>query len=430
MVSDNSTRKIAQRDGSGPRVLVVYAPNDGAPTRHVLARGRLVLGRGAGCDVVIDHGTVSRQHASLDVESDRVLLTDLGSANGTTLGGVPVDGRAVVAPLDAMISLGEVVCVLRDARETADSRAAGPVHADDRVVELVAPTQLPVLILGETGVGKEVLAERIVAASRRAGKPFVRVNCAALTESLVESELFGHERGAFTGADRQKIGLLEAASGGTVLLDEVGELPLVAQAKLLRVLESGEVTRVGSVTPVRIDARIIAATNRDLHAMVADDTFRADLLYRLDGVTIVVPPLRERRDEIAPLAKALLATACHDVGRPQPVIADDAMEQLARHDWPGNVRELRRVMERVAALLRGARVSAPDLAPLLRQARDPKARIIESVKLEASAQERERIEEALRKSAGNQMQAAKLLGISRRTLVNRLERFAMPRPRK
>jgi DNA-binding NtrC family response regulator len=401
----------------------------------MLPLGRIVLGRAPTSDVVIDHETVSRQHAALHVDADRVVIEDLGSANGTSIGGQPIEGKSVVA-LGAMFALGDVVVILRCGPDDGvDSHRNGAqMDLSDRAIDLIAPTQLPVLILGETGVGKEVVAERIVKKSDRAAAPFVRINCAALTETLFESELFGHEKGAFTSADRAKQGLLESADRGTVLLDEVGELPAAAQAKLLRVLESGEITRVGSVTTKRIDVRFLSATNRDLHEMVEEGRFRDDLLYRLDGVTIRVRPLRERTAEIPDLSRALLEAACAAQHREPPTLDQAAIALLSRYDWPGNVRELKRVMERVAALVGGDTVREKDLKPLVasagRRDRPSSSSLPQEVKAEVEMLERTRIEDALRRAAGNQTQAAKLLGISRRTLIDRMERFHMPRPRK
>ena len=393
------------------------------------------MGRAATCDVVIDDETVSRQHAALYVEADAILVEDLGSANGTSVGGLPARGRTPVPP-GAVLVLGDVIARVRSDDTAPPSSGGGArMNSTERAIGLVGPTNLPVLILGETGAGKELVAERIVRASRRAGAPFLRINCAAVTEALFESELFGHEKGAFTGADRAKAGLLEAADGGSLLLDEVGELPAAAQAKLLRVLESGEMTRVGSVTSKRVDVRFLAATNRDLAAMVGAGSFRADLLYRLDGVTLHVPPLRERPGELPALARSLLDAACVLQGRAAPELTEGALGALARHDWPGNVRELKRVMERVAALVPADRVQERDVRGLLasaagRSERPPASSLHEEVKAEVASLERARIEDALRRAAGNQTQAAKLLGISRRTLIDRMERFRMPRPRK
>jgi transcriptional regulator with GAF, ATPase, and Fis domain len=428
---------LAHAAANGPRFLVVYAPGR-PPTRHVLPLGRVVVGRASSSDIVVDDDTISRQHLALLVEPAQVLVEDLGSANGTSVGGIALGPAACVAvSVGGMLAFGDVVALLRTGPDEASEGSLSDAPASSsHLVELIAPTTLPVLILGETGVGKEVVAERIVAGSTRSAAPFVRINCAALTEALFESELFGHERGAFTSAAHAKKGLLETADGGTVLLDEIGDLPLAAQAKLLRVLESGEIARVGAVRPRRVDVRFLAATNRDLAAMVEGGSFRADLLYRLDGVTLRVPPLRDRVAEIPTLARTLLEAACRASGRSiVPTLTDGALSLLVRHDWPGNVRELRRVMERVAALCPAESVRESDVRTLLtsatakRESRAPTS-LPQEVKVEVESIERARIEEALRRAAGNQTQAAKVLGISRRTLIDRMERFGMPRPRK
>jgi DNA-binding NtrC family response regulator len=299
------------------------------------------------------------------------------------------------------------------------------------LAEQIAAGRINVLVLGETGVGKEVLARAVHRRSPRAGRAFVSVNCAALSEALLESELFGHERGAFTGAGAAKAGLLETAPGGTVFLDEIGELPLGLQAKLLRVLEAREITRVGGVRPRTIDVRFVAATNRDLAAEVARGAFRRDLYFRLNGVTLTIPPLRERRADLPRLARALLEEACRSEGRaPVPPIADEAMALLAAHSWPGNVRELRNVIERALLLCGGRTITAEHLA-VERLAPAPAAPApAEPARPRGAGAERERVLAALAACAGNQSRAARMLGISRKTLIARLEAFGAPRPRK
>ncbi len=303
-----------------------------------------------------------------------------------------------------------------------------------RLVELVAKSTISVILLGETGVGKEVIAETIHRKSARARGPFVRLNCAALPDNLLESELFGYERGAFTGAVAPKPGLLEAAHGGTVFLDEVGELPLATQAKLLRVLESGEVTRVGSLKPRPIDVRFLSATNRDLDAIVASGAFRQDLYSRLNGISIQIPPLRERRTEIRAFARAFLRDVCKKNGRMDIALAPGALAKLENHSWPGNVRELRNVVERAALLCQGDNIEADHVmlgttgAPGREgpPARSPSRQQVTG----AADDEKQRIIDALEKCGGNQKEAAKVLGISRRTLVYRLDAYGLPRPRK
>jgi transcriptional regulator with PAS, ATPase and Fis domain len=284
-----------------------------------------------------------------------------------------------------------------------------------------------------------------------------------LTESLLESELFGHERGAFTGAVQAKPGLLETADGGTVFLDEIGELPMSTQVKLLRVLEERQVLRVGSLKARPIDVRFVAATNRDLEAEIDRGTFRRDLYYRLNGISLMIPPLRERVSEIEGLARAFILNACRQVGRGRPpALAADALDLMRRYSWPGNIRELRNVIER-AVLLAGdgdigvehlpveklratlAHPSTPDLAsfnpppaspppaaPAAAPPRPADAAATDSGRLRADleAVERQHILDALAKTGGNQTEAARLLGISRRTLLTRLDHYAISRPRK
>jgi transcriptional regulator with PAS, ATPase and Fis domain len=312
----------------------------------------------------------------------------------------------------------------------------GAVLSDRKMLEIeallekVAPSTLPILLLGETGVGKEVLAERIHALSGRTG-PFIALNCAALTETLIESEIFGHEAGAFTGALRTKQGLLESANGGTVLIDEVGELPSAMQVKLLRVLETKQVTRVGALRGLSIDVRFVAATNRDLDTEVQAGRFRRDLYFRLAGTTIAIPPLRERRSDIEPLVESFLHQAAADSGRPVPAISQDALRMLVEYAWPGNVRELRHAVER-ALLLAGDTIFVEHLPPMiaggpLAAAGREEPRVLRS---EVRALERDAILSALERCAGNQSEAAKCLGISRRTLGERMDIFGIPRPRK
>jgi DNA-binding NtrC family response regulator len=318
-----------------------------------------------------------------------------------------------------------------DAPVTVRANAPPATPDLDAVVERVAGSNISVLLLGETGVGKEVMAGAVHARSPRAAAPFVGINCAAFSEALFESELFGHERGAFTGADRAKPGLLEVAEGGTVFLDEVGEMPPSLQVKLLRVLERREVLRVGSVQPRPIDVRIVSATNVDLEAEIAARRFRQDLYFRLNGISITIPPLRQRADEIEPLARHFLEIGAAAIGRrPVPALAPDALEALHAHDWPGNIRELRNVIERALVLSVGPTIRRDDL----QLATGPAQRVAESTPAGSTLasgerEERERIVLALERCVGNQTYAAEMLGISRRTLVSRIAKYGIPRPR-
>ena len=324
---------------------------------------------------------------------------------------------------------------MRELYETARRAAQGPIS---------------VMILGETGVGKDVLAREIHQASPRASGPFVALNCAALSETLLESVLFGHEKGAFTGAGPARPGLFESAEGGTVFLDEIGDIPLSTQVKLLRVLEERKVMRVGARTPIPFDVRFVSATNRDIDADVEAGTFRSDLRFRLDGLTLWVPPLRERLVEVEALCEIFLEMSSRELRRKTPQISAEALRALLDYEWPGNVRELRHAMERAALLCGDAQVEVRHLPPRIAQAQTqaPLGRARDStpprVPLEVSstadlpgmsraaveAIEKRRIEEALSSSGGNQTQAAAKLGISRRTLVSRLSQYDFPRPRK
>ncbi|WP_437903847.1 sigma 54-interacting transcriptional regulator [Sorangium sp. So ce327] len=511
--------------------------------------GRVVLGRDEGCDVRIDDRSVSRRHAALHV-GPPLRVEDLGSANGTFVG--EPQARALTARThrlrrlsreSAEVGVGErfnlgatTVVVGRTPGGAAEEPDRGKPPAD---IVLLAPSMLAlyeqaaraarspisVLILGETGVGKEVLARTLHARSPRSSGPYVELNCAALPPSLLEGELFGHEKSAFTGASHARPGLLEAAHGGTLFLDEIGELPLAFQAKLLRVLEDRKVLRIGGRTPRRLDLRFVAATNRDLEAEIARGAFRQDLYFRLNGISLVVPPLRERIAEIGPLAGRFLEEACRQLDqRGAPRISPEALAALEAYAWPGNVRELRNVIERAAVLCAGESVLAADLpphlmngatppssraasrpsgtippppplppsgaalppggaaplssraAPLPSTAAPPSSRAtplssgdapssdraalpppppsgaglpppsgaglppadapppsgdaLARLRLEMKAADRQRVVEALERSAGNQTRAAKLLGVSLRTLINRIDEYGIPRPRK
>jgi DNA-binding NtrC family response regulator len=299
------------------------------------------------------------------------------------------------------------------------------------MADRIAASDLGILLLGETGVGKEIFAETIHRASGRAGR-FVAVNCAALADDLLCSELFGHEKGAFTSAVTGKEGLLETAHNGTVLLDEVGDMPLATQAKLLRVIEERKLRRVGGVTLRRIDVRFVAATNRDLEADVERGAFRRDLYFRLNGVAIVIPPLRERPLEIEPLALSFAERAARHAGHPAPDFAPETLRLLGGYSWPGNIRELRNVVERAVALCRASAIQ-PEHLPTdrMRETIVTRGRPAPAgVDARRAPDERERIKAALARADGNQTVAARLLNMSRRTLINRLDEFGLPRPRK
>ncbi|MDO9015538.1 MAG: sigma 54-interacting transcriptional regulator [Deltaproteobacteria bacterium] len=451
------------KDRPAPLKLMVFA--GGVTSTHDLPEaGTITLGRSSDNGVCIDDPSVSRRHAALHLGPE-VLLEDLGSANGTSVRSPVQDaatadlsqsrlapGRRVAVAPGASFHLGSTVLVLRRDERAGDVPA--PVIRDEAMRKLhamlgrVADGTISVLLLGETGVGKEVLAHALHQRSPRAAGPFVALHCAALTGSLLESELFGHEKGAFTGAVSAKAGLLESAAGGTVFLDEVGELPPDVQVKLLRVIEQREVLRVGALRPRPIDVRLVSATHRDLEAEVARGTFRQDLFFRLNGIALTIPPLRERVAEIAELARVFAARVSAQLVRPLvPTLSPEALALLEGYRWPGNIRELRNTVERAVVLCAGPtilpehlpldrmRAAAPSVAPPPLSVAPPApppsvAAAAGPLRNEIEALERQRIVDALEQSAGNQTQAAALLGMPRRTLVAKLVAYNIPRPRK
>jgi DNA-binding NtrC family response regulator len=570
---DSDTDGLGDR-GRGNRLQAVISVNGSVTTRLLPSSGEVTIGRASSCDLVINHASVSRQHAIL--RTSPLEIIDVGSRNGTS-----VRGRRLERGIPTAITVGEAIQIgeasilihssgaveakpllepvpehadsldllrgecTRSARtcspfalvqlEIADGRPrdafalllavlresdivrnegsgalqvilvdtrgdaievgvarmvnrlrehgigarlgiarypedgvvaeqllahayeqlarepGAPPTAMDAVrqtIHQVATGDLSVLLTGETGVGKELCAEMIHRLSPRAARPFVKLNCSALVESLIESELFGHERGAFTGATSAHEGILETGNGGTVFLDEIGELPLGVQSKLLRVLEEQLVRRVGASTARRVDVRFIWATNRDLAAEVDAGRFRRDLYYRINGVTLAIPPLRERKSEIVPLARAFARRA-----RPGATLAfgKEVIAELEYHSWPGNIRELRNSIERAVLMSSGATIRPSHLGLDTRdRGRDtatmPVHRVspdrISSPAIQAEPRdsrplatavadlERQRIVDALEQCGGNQTRAARILGISRSTLVARLEEFGLPRPRK
>ena len=283
-----------------------------------------------------------------------------------------------------------------------------------RISERVAATDTTVLITGESGTGKEVVARKIHSDSTRSEGPFVAVSCAALAESLLESELFGHEKGAFTGADRRRLGRFEMADGGTLFLDEIGDIGQGVQVKLLRALETKSFERVGGAQSVTTDVRIVAATNRDMEEAVAEGRFREDLFYRLNVFPIAIPPLKERPDDVRELAKHFVSTTGLE-------LADDAVDVLERYEWPGNVRELRNVLERATIITEGETIGAGDLMIRPSALSGGTGSLSFGANLDIAENERALIAESLHRTGGNKTEAARLLGISRRALYSRAE---------
>ncbi len=423
------------------QVYLVCRSDDRLDVVPVSEGGEVVVGRTEGT-LRVESPRVSRQHARIALRGGRLEVEDLGSRNGTRVGSVVLRGEKSVAGSGDVIKVGPLVIVVARAdRALAWSRPSAPppppvderddddatgreaiVVADPamlalhKVIERLAATTSTVLVVGETGTGKEVVAERIHRRSPRAGNPFVRINCASLPEALLESELFGHEKGAFTGADRRRAGHFEAADRGTLLLDEIGEMPPSTQAKLLRVLERRAVVRLGSSEETPVDVRILCATHRDLERDVENGRFRQDLFYRISTFTLEVPPLRERPTEVLLLADAFLRRFAADAGRRPPALSGDAAGRLFAHVWPGNVRELRNAMEHAVVMAEGDAVLPEHLPKGLRG--DAKAAPPMRDALEEA--ERQTIAAALAAENDNRTRAAKRLGISRRALIYKM----------
>jgi DNA-binding NtrC family response regulator len=424
----------------GFRVEVVAGPDAG---KSAQAKGRsLEIGSHSTCGLVLVDEHVSRRHLRIDVEEHDCVLTDLGSTNGTRVGGV----RVQVAPLEdgAVIECGQ--SRLRFSFTDAPVRVA-LAEKDDfegllgrsvamrelfALLDRVAPTDAPVLIQGETGTGKERVARALHARSRRAGRPFAVFDCAAVPPTLIEAELFGHEKGAFTGATERRAGVFERADGGTVFLDELGEMTLELQPKLLRVLESNEIFRVGASKPTPIDARIVAATNRDLSARIDEGQFREDLYYRLAVVTVAIPPLRERRDDI-PLLASHFAREHVFAGEKGSAPApgwEAIFDFMTGYDWPGNVRELRNVVERAVImsdpkLLRGDPL---DAVAELRKRAEPAMHHRVSLRAARDATEREYLEDLVRATDWDLDQAATIADVHRKSLERLLREHRIKRP--
>lgn len=292
-----------------------------------------------------------------------------------------------------------------------------------KMVDRVAPSNAPVLILGESGTGKELIARSVHLKSQRANKPFVAINCGALRETLLESELFGHEKGAFTGAYNRKIGLAEAAAGGTLFLDEIGELSPGIQAKLLRFIQEGEMYRVGGKEPIKVDIRLISATNRELDADVVKGLFREDLYYRINTITIHSPPLRRRKEDISLLVNHFLANGNSRVLNRGLEMSEEALVTLLKYDWPGNVRELQNLCERLQILAEGQIIQNSDLPDTILKPDNKLAIGQYDPTITLHELEKRYIVEALKHFEGNKTQAANALGITIKTLYNKLHEY-------
>jgi two-component system response regulator AtoC len=438
--------------GERMRVVLFLLHRGGAEMVTLVPGIPLVVGRKPPSDICVRDAKLSRTHARfcLSQDSRSILVEDLGSTNGTWLGTQRIQSTPITFGQE--VRLGGVLARPQVFKDSPTFSYPGEPSHDKAVVagramralmeqvERVAASRLPIVIYGETGTGKEVLAELLHKLGRRADKPMKRINCGAIPTHLVESTLFGHERGAFTGAVHQHKGLFEEAHGGMVFLDEIGELAQPAQTALLHVLETGQLTRVGSSREISVDVRVIAATHRDLYAMVQKAQFREDLYYRLSPLTLELPPLRERTDEIETLARHFLQEANRENRGRIKGIAPSAMEQLLAYSWPGNVRELKNVISGAALISRSSHISVHDLPARVVRAlgasQSPpstsQARRMEDaapVAGESSGELRHRvlryeaqiIRETLESVSWNRAKAARLLKLPLRTLAHRIK---------
>ena len=413
-------------------LLVEVTGGPDAGKRATAAHERLSIGTATGNDLVLSDPTVSRYHLELTAEGRGVLVTDLGSRNGTFFG--PVRVLSAVIPPGATLIVGQSTLAVTEGADVqvevlgADvlGRLRGSSPAMRRLmaeIQKLAQSTVSVLLVGESGTGKELIAEALHELGPKSREPFVTVDCGALSPTLVASELFGHERGAFTGADRQHIGAFERAKGGTLFLDEVGELPKALQATLLGVLERKSFRRLGGTASVESNARIIAATHRDLRAAVNDDTFRLDLYYRIGAVSLSVPTLRERPDDIRPLVEHFLRQSGHQAPL-SSLISDQAFQTLMEHRWPGNVRELRNWVDATLALGAAQAVGA---APTSSDKGDPIGALLDLTWKDARGQllaafETRYLGRLLERTGGNVSKASQVAEMDRSHLRELLRR--------
>jgi transcriptional regulator of acetoin/glycerol metabolism len=404
-----------------PGVLLVHSRGP-LPIRAYPIPKQATLGRDPGADIPVEDSGVSRAHARLELRGGALWVSDLGSRNGTHVDGRSVGEAGAIAEPGAVVRAGRTLLVVSEdvspylgARPGELSGLLGGAALDDArfCIETIAATKTPVLVLGETGTGKEVVAGLLHERSRRPG-PFVALNCAAVPAELVDAELFGHARGAFSGATAARTGLFRAADGGTLFLDEIGEMPPNVQAKLLRALETEEIRAVGEDKALRVDVRVVAATNRQVDELVDSGAFRGDLVHRLAGLRIRMPPLRERCEDVPALVE-------HFASGSGMVMAVLAVERLMLHSWPGNVRELRNLVGSAAEIARRKQhedIELEDVESLLIPASRPHAAGADEEAALAA-----RVSEALSSTAGDVAAAAERLGMSRSVLYETLRRL-------
>jgi DNA-binding NtrC family response regulator len=435
---------------------------DGMTVEVRLGLREIRIGRGSEADLQLPDPSVSRLHARVFRVGSRYFLADLGSRNGTHANGKPVtqlpldDGQtfqvgpyqihflhpdtvpsSVEEPTVAMVPGGPPVVKRPQRPQPLCPPAPSPernapfglvgggvsIRKLAETIRRVGASDAAVLIEGETGSGKELVARGLHDTSERRDRPFIVVNCGAISPELIESELFGHEKGAFTGATAQRRGAFELAHNGTIFLDEIGELPYTLQPKLLRALEQKEIKRVGGNDTLLADVRILAATNRNLREEAGRKAFREDLYFRVGAITIPVPPLRDRREDVAPIARHFLAGMAGPSGGPTPALSPAALDALISHDWPGNVRELRNAIQRAVVMADGTDLGSADFA-FLRQSVKANGEIpaVEGLSRWEQA-ERANILAELARQGGNKTRTARTLGIAKSTLFEKLKRY-------
>jgi len=402
---------------------------------HTLAGETLTVGRGADCELCLADRHASRRHFQVESRGEGYWLRDLGSKNGTAVNGLPVTETQLSWGDEIRVGATHLIFLAGSdpdpllASKTQAARLTGTLMAEGpqfdmvgsspamrklfAMIEKVAPLDVTVLVTGESGTGKELVARALHRNSPRSARPLVAVNCAAIPRELAESELFGHEKGAFTGAHVRRRGKFELAGGGTLFLDEIGELPAESQAKLLRVIEDKQVTRVGGEEPFEVDVRLVTASNRDLRADAAAGRFREDLLYRLEVVHVQIPPLRDRARDIPELARFFLDRYRQQAGRRGATLTPEAIERLTAHGWPGNIRELKNVIERAVILSPGPKIGPEDILLSGAPAGSESFELLSQV-------EKRHIERAMAVAEGNKKKAAELLGIPRSSLYDKL----------
>jgi len=436
-------RTVLIKGGSAPpegEAWLVVEPGTAREHRIDIHDQPLVIGGVKECDVVLKDRSVSRKHAEIRRTAGGIVLRDLGSRNGTYVERISIKEAVLRSGARLRIGMTDLAFETGDENGRLTRLARGEV--DDEALKEVPPQFAPVIgsstalrrtcallaklassdltvtLIGETGTGKEVLARAVHACSPRAGKPFIVFDCGAVAPNLIESELFGHKKGAFTGAVAEHRGAFERAQGGTLFLDEIGELSLDLQPKLLRVLERRTLQPVGGSEEVKVDVRILAATNRDLESRVREGEFRDDLFFRLSMALIPVPPLRERREDLSALVDGFLA----EIDKPLKVLPE-TLAILERHDWPGNVRELKNVIAGAAVLASGPALDPKHLALFKPQRRAPAVEALPLAGQTLETIEQAAIEQTLRRFDGNKTKAARALGIAASTLYEKIRKY-------